>query len=114
MPGHQRTLREECPRECLQIALLAPAEDGLFFVPCTGWAAACPMRRLHPHSFAAHEVVPLGISRARRAMDIAVKGRLGGADAVYVRLASSRHLPLCTLDDAMAERAEAFCKVLAP
>jgi predicted nucleic acid-binding protein len=61
-----------------------------------------------------HEVVPLGAARARRAMEVALAGRLRGADAVYVWLASSRGLPLCTLDQEMAERAAAFCNVVAP
>jgi predicted nucleic acid-binding protein len=63
---------------------------------------------------APHEVVPLGVARARRALDVALTGRLRGADAAYVWLASSRRLPLCTLDDEMAERAAASCKVIAP
>jgi len=61
-----------------------------------------------------HQVIPLGVAKARRAMDVALTGRLRGADAVYVWLASSRGLPLCTLDHELAERAEAFCKVIAP
>lgn len=63
---------------------------------------------------APHDVVPLGTARARRAMDVALAGRLRGADAVYVWLASSRGLPLCTLDHEMAERAAPFCRVVAP
>jgi predicted nucleic acid-binding protein len=63
---------------------------------------------------APHEVIPLGVARARRATDVALAGRLRSADAVYVWLASSRNLPLCTLDEEMAERAAAFCKVVSP
>ena len=48
------------------------------------------------------------------ALAVALRGRLRGADAVYVWLASSRGLPLCTLDHEMAERATAFCKLVAP
>jgi predicted nucleic acid-binding protein len=54
-------------------------------------------------------VIPLGVARANRAIDVALAGRLRVADAVYVWLASSRGLPLCTLDLEMAERASAFC-----
>jgi len=63
---------------------------------------------------APHDVIPLGTARARRAMDVALAGRLRGADAVYVWLASSRGLPLCTLDREVAERAAPFCRVVAP
>jgi predicted nucleic acid-binding protein len=61
-----------------------------------------------------HEVIPLGSARARRALNVALAGQLRGADAVYVWLACSRRLPLCTLDGEMAERATAFCKVVSP
>ncbi|MCL2449611.1 MAG: type II toxin-antitoxin system VapC family toxin [Polyangiaceae bacterium] len=62
---------------------------------------------------APHLVVPLGAGRMWRAMKVAVGG-VGGADAVYVWLASARRLQLCTLDGPMASRAAAFCKVMAP
>jgi predicted nucleic acid-binding protein len=61
-----------------------------------------------------HQSVPLGPGRAKRAMELAIAGKLRGADAVYVWLASSRRIALCTLDAAMAERAAAFCKVIGP
>jgi predicted nucleic acid-binding protein len=61
-----------------------------------------------------HEVIPFGVARTRRAMDVAIARRLRGADAVYVWLASSRRLPLCTLDQEMAECAGAFCTVIGP
>lgn len=61
-----------------------------------------------------HQLIPLGTGRARRAMDVAMAGKLRGADAVYVWLASARRIALCTLDGEMAERAAAFCKVIAP
>ncbi len=63
---------------------------------------------------APHAVIALGVARARRAMHVAITGRLRGADAVYVWLAASRGLPLCTLDHEMAERAGAFCNLIAP
>jgi predicted nucleic acid-binding protein len=63
---------------------------------------------------APHEVIPLGAARGRRAVDVAIAGRLRGADAVYVWLASARRLPLCTLDPEMAERAARFCRVISP
>lgn len=61
-----------------------------------------------------HQVVPLGVGRARRAMDMAMVGQLRGADSVYVWLASARRIALCTLDAEMTERAGSFCKVIAP
>jgi predicted nucleic acid-binding protein len=61
-----------------------------------------------------HDVVTLGASRARRVVDIVISCKLRGADATYVWLASSRRLPLCTLDPDMASRAAAFCNVIPP
>ena len=61
-----------------------------------------------------HEVVTMGASRARRAVDLAIRAKLRGADATYVFLASSRRLPICTLDREMAVRAAAYCKVMVP
>jgi predicted nucleic acid-binding protein len=63
---------------------------------------------------APHEVTTMGASRARRAIDIAIRARLRGADAVYVVLAVARRLSLCTLDHEMATRAATQCKVIPP
>jgi predicted nucleic acid-binding protein len=61
-----------------------------------------------------HAIVTIGPKRAAAAEALAIRARLRGADAVYVWLASSRGLPLCTLDHEMAERAAAFCNVISP
>jgi predicted nucleic acid-binding protein len=61
-----------------------------------------------------HRIVTIGPKGSASAETCAMKGRLRGADAIYVWLASARGLPLCTLDQEMAQRGAAFCKVIAP
>jgi predicted nucleic acid-binding protein len=61
-----------------------------------------------------HRVVTMGPKGAAAAQALAMKGRLRGADAVYVWLAAARGVALCTLDDEMIQRGGAFCKVMAP
>ena len=61
-----------------------------------------------------HELVTIGVKRAAAAQAIAMKARLRGADALYVWLASTRGVTLCTLDHEMAQRGAAFCKVITP
>lgn len=65
-------------------------------------------------SKAPHELVPLAARRARLASAQALDGRLRGADACYVAIASEHRLPLCTLDVELAERAERLCRVMKP
>jgi len=69
---------------------------------------------LGPLGAAPHQIVTFGPKRAAAAQACAIRGKLRGADALYVWLASARRLPLCTLDREMAERAAVFCQVLAP
>lgn len=71
-------------------------------------------RLIDPLCACPHEIVTLGPKRAALAEELAIKARLRGPDALYVWLASSRGLPLCTLDRKMAERAKAFCTIVAP
>jgi predicted nucleic acid-binding protein len=61
-----------------------------------------------------HAIVTIGPKRAAAAEARAIQGRLRGADALYVWLASARGLTLCTLDQEMAQRGGAFCTVIAP
>jgi predicted nucleic acid-binding protein len=63
---------------------------------------------------AAERAVPLSAGAARRARETAVRWRLRAADAVYVSLAASQNLPLCTLDREMRERGAGACEVIAP
>ncbi len=63
---------------------------------------------------APHRVVTIGPRSAAAAAACAMRARLRGADAIYVWLASTRGLTLCTLDDQMAERARSFCTVIVP
>jgi predicted nucleic acid-binding protein len=61
-----------------------------------------------------HRIVTIGPKGSASAETCALLGRLRGADAVYVWLASARGLPLCTLDQEMAQRGAAFCTVIGP
>jgi predicted nucleic acid-binding protein len=61
-----------------------------------------------------HAIVTIGPKGAAAAEARAIQARLRGADALYVWLASARGLTLCTLDQEMAQRGGAFCKVIAP
>lgn len=61
-----------------------------------------------------HQIVTIGPKGSASAETYATQGRLRGADALYVWLASARRLPLCTLDREMAQRGAAFCKVIGP
>jgi predicted nucleic acid-binding protein len=61
-----------------------------------------------------HAIVTIGPKGAAAAEARAIQARLRGADALYVWLASARGLTLCTLDQEMAQRGAAFCKVIAP
>ena len=62
----------------------------------------------------AERVVPLGPRSAAQARETAMRWQLRAADAVYVWLAASRAVPLCTLDREMAHRAAGACAVMAP
>lgn len=61
-----------------------------------------------------HEVITFGRGRAEKVMELAIRLGLRGADAFYVWLAASEHVPLCTLDREMARCASTACKVIAP
>ena len=61
-----------------------------------------------------HAIVTIGPKRAAAAEALAIRARLRGSDAVYVWVAASRGVPLCTLDREMAERAAPFCSVTPP
>jgi predicted nucleic acid-binding protein len=60
------------------------------------------------------EQAPLDAALGREAVSLAMTCRLRGADAVYVALAATRHLPLITLDAEMLERAPAGVERLTP
>ncbi len=63
---------------------------------------------------AATRVVPLNPAAARRARETAMRWRLRAADALYVSLAASEGLPLCTLDREMLQRGASVCEVISP
>jgi predicted nucleic acid-binding protein len=62
----------------------------------------------------AERVIALGPRSAAHARETAMRWQLRGADAVYVWLAATRAVPLCTLDREMARRASGACAVIAP
>jgi predicted nucleic acid-binding protein len=61
-----------------------------------------------------HEVVTVGPKNARAARSIAIRGKLRGADALYVWLARRDGAPLCTLDREIVTRGARFCQIVAP
>lgn len=63
---------------------------------------------------APHEVVTIGVKRARAASSIAIAARLRGPDALYVWLAAREQIPLCTLDREILARGAAHCQLLPP
>lgn len=62
----------------------------------------------------AARVAPLGPRSAAQARETAMRWQFRAADAVYVWLAASRAVPLCTLDREMARRAGGACAVIGP
>jgi predicted nucleic acid-binding protein len=61
-----------------------------------------------------HEVMPIGLIRARAASAIAIANRLRGPDALYVWLANREQVALCTLDKEIFARAAGRCQLVAP
>lgn len=60
------------------------------------------------------ESIPMDLSLAHEAAEIAGSRKLRGADAVYVALAAVRRTPLITLDTEMLERARGVATVFTP
>ena len=79
-----------------------------------GGASAAAARRYLEGDLAARQLVTLG-PRAARAISIVVaRTRLRAADAAYAWVASSRGLPLVTLDLEIERRAGDLCHVELP
>jgi predicted nucleic acid-binding protein len=63
---------------------------------------------------ATRELVTIGPRAARAISGVAARTRLRAADAAYVWVASSRGLPLVTLDLEIAQKVGTLCQVEAP
>ena len=63
---------------------------------------------------AVREIITIGPRAARAISGVAARTRLRAADAVYVWVASSRGLPLVTLDREIAQKVGTLCQVEDP
>ena len=63
---------------------------------------------------AALVVFTIGPSAARRTRDLAIVSKLRAADATYVWLAARESVPLCTLDQELANRGASWCSMIPP
>lgn len=71
-------------------------------------------RKFLDRDLGARRLVTLGPRAARAISGVAARARLRAADAAYVWVASSRGLPLVTLDREIAQRVGTLCEVEAP
>jgi predicted nucleic acid-binding protein len=62
----------------------------------------------------ARQLVTIGPRAARAISGVAARTRLRAADAAYVWVASSRGLPLVTLDEEISKRVGTLCQIEAP
>jgi predicted nucleic acid-binding protein len=79
-----------------------------------GQAAPAAVRRYLERDLAARRLVAIGPRAARAISAIAARTQLRAADAAYVWVASTRGLPLVTLDRDIERRAGGLCQVEAP
>jgi predicted nucleic acid-binding protein len=79
-----------------------------------GGAAPAAARRYLDHDLAARQLVTIGPRAARAISGVAARTLLRAADAAYVWVASTRGLPLVTLDREIERRTGSLCQVEAP
>ena len=79
-----------------------------------GGAAGASVREYLARDLAARELITIGPRAARAISGVAARTRLRATDAAYVWVASSRGLPLVTLDREIARKVEMLCQVEAP
>ena len=79
-----------------------------------GAAAIATVHEYVERDLAAREIITLGPRAARAISGVAARTRLRAADAAYVWVASSRGLPLVTLDREIAQRVGTLCQVEEP
>jgi predicted nucleic acid-binding protein len=105
------------------VALLTGVDDivvpAIFDVEVTstlvrGRASSSAAREYLDRDLAARQLVTIGPRAARAISGVAARTRLRAADAAYVWVASSRGLPLVTLDLEVAQRVGTLCQVEAP
>jgi len=79
-----------------------------------GQASSSAAREYLDRDLAARQLVTLGPRAARAISGVAARTRLCAADAAYVCVASSRGLPLVTLDREIAQKVGTLCQIEAP
>jgi predicted nucleic acid-binding protein len=79
-----------------------------------GGAALAAVREYLERDLAARELITIGPRAARAIAGVAARTRLRAADATYVWVASSRGLPLVTLDREIAQKVGTLCQVEEP
>jgi predicted nucleic acid-binding protein len=79
-----------------------------------GRASIAAVREYLERDLAARELITIGPRAARVISGVAARTRLRAADAAYVWVASSRGLPLVTLDREMAQKVGTLCQVEEP
>lgn len=79
-----------------------------------GRASATSARDYLERDLAARQLVTIGPRAARAISGVAARTKLRAADAAYVWVASSRGLPLVTLDREIAQKVASLCQVELP
>ncbi len=79
-----------------------------------GRASISAARDYLERDLAARQLITLGPRAARAISGVAARTRLRAADATYVWVASSRGLPLVTLDREIAQKVGTLCQVEGP
>jgi predicted nucleic acid-binding protein len=79
-----------------------------------GGASPAAARRYLDQDLAARQLVTIGPRAARAISGVAARTAVRAADAAYVWVASTRGLPLVTLDRQIGRRAGSLCQVEAP
>jgi predicted nucleic acid-binding protein len=79
-----------------------------------GRAAGSAAQAYLSRDLGARQLVTIGPRAARAISGIVARTRLRAADAIYVWVASSRGLPLVTLDREIAQRVGTLCEVEGP
>jgi predicted nucleic acid-binding protein len=79
-----------------------------------GGAAIAAVHEYLERDLAGREIITIGPRAARAISGVAARTRLRAADAAYVWVASSRGLPLVTLDRELALKVGTLCQVEDP
>lgn len=79
-----------------------------------GGAPISAARDFLERDLAARQLITIGPRAARAISGVAARARLRAADATYAWVASSRGLPLVTLDRELAQKVGTLCQVEEP